>query len=211
MRFSDKQFNRFLANIGQQVTWRRAYRCPCTDDFSGAAQVNCPSCSGKGIIWTATATPGTVGVVAQKVAAKWAISGNWEDGDVGITIGADSPLYVIGRNDRVVLLNAVERFNRIFTHGTAPELLSVPLISIDRVFWLNSNKTAQIEGGIPTVTNGVMSWASGEPPAGTQYSVTGTAYVEYFVWSDLPSNRNEHSGMQLPKKLQLRKLDLFGR
>jgi hypothetical protein len=211
MQLNPGAFNRHLAHMGQQVRWRRAYSCPCTNEFSGASLPNCPQCNGKGHIWTSPGVDSVIGVTQQKINPKWQEFGNYEQGDVTLSIPADSPLYEIGRFDRVMLMNATERFSRIYTHGQN-ERLDVPVVEITRVFWLNEDKTAQVEGGIPTFDGaGNLTWSSGEPPAGMQYSIAGTRHVEYYVWDELPQHRNEHSGATLPKKVPARRFDLFGR
>ena len=43
------------------------------------------------------------------------------------------------------------------------------------------------------------------------YSLTGKKFDEYFIFGQYPSDRNQHSGMRLPRKLVARKWDLFGR
>lgn len=211
MKLNPGAFNRWIANVGQRVLWRRSYSCPCTDEFSGAAKTDCPQCRGKGHIWDAHGVEGVCGVAQQQVQPQWQDFGNFEQGDMVMTVPSDSALYDMGRFDRVILLNSTDRFSRIYTRGTG-EKLDVPAMSIDRVFWLSQDRTQQIEGGIPVFdADGNLTWSSGEPPVGVQYSLTGVRYTEYFVWQQLPSDRNEHQGAQLPKRVQLRKFDLFGR
>lgn len=50
-----------------------------------------------------------------------------------------------------------------------------------------------------------------EPPADTVYSISGTKRSDFFCWGPFPSNRNMHQGARLPKKIVLRRWDLFGR
>lgn len=212
MKLNAAAFNRHLAFMGQRVRWRRAYSCPCTNEFSGAALPDCPQCSGKGHIWSSPGVESVVGVTAQQINPQWQDFGNFEQGDMQMTVPSDSPLYEMGRFDRVVLLNSTDRFSRIYIRGETRERLDVPVLSIDRVFWLNDDKSEIIEGGIPSFdAAGALTWASGEPPDGVQYSLAGTRYAEYFVWQTLPSDRKEHSGALLPLKVPLRKFDLFGR
>ena len=198
--------------MGQRVRWRPSSVCPCVNEYSGAADPSCPQCRGKGHSW-ATGIEGVVGVTAQMVSPEWRDFGNFEMGDMTATVGSDSPLYDMGRFDRVVLLNSTDRFSRVLTHGENDLELDMPVASITRVYWLSQNRQTQIDGGIPVwnETTRQLSWGSGEPPVGVQYSMTGTRYDEYFVWQALPSDRNEHQGAPLPKRVQLRKFDLFGR
>ena len=50
-----------------------------------------------------------------------------------------------------------------------------------------------------------------EPPDGTQYSVTGREMPEYYVWGDFPSDRSHQGGDALPRRVVLRRFDLYGR
>jgi hypothetical protein len=71
-----------------------------------------------------------------------------------------------------------------------------------------------VEGVLPTIDDsGRPGWGDQEdaPPPGVTYSLTGTKFAEYFVWGELPSDRNMHSGVRLPKRVVARAFDLFSR
>lgn len=210
MQLNPEDFNRFIQNIGQSVTWRRSFACPCFDANSGAAKSNCPQCKGKGRIWNA-ALACVVGIAGQKVQKEWAQFGQWESGDAVVTIPSDVSAYAAGQFDRFMMLNSTDPFSEVLTHD-GDDRLYLPVATIDRVFWLDPVTSVVVEGGIPTVAaDGVLTWASGAPPAGVGYSVNGTRFSEYFVFNALPSDRNEHQGAALPRKVVLRRFDLYGR
>lgn len=210
MRLSPGKFNALLNGIGQQFLWRRAYACPCITPHSGASKPNCPLCNGNGRLWS-DGVQGGAGIAGAKVQRQFAQLGVWQAGDTALTIGSDSPLYAIGPFDRVLALNTVVPFSDPLTRGMNDKL-RFTAIGIDRVFWLSPAGTAVIEGGIPAIAaDGTLSWSSGEPPAGTVYSITGTRRMEYFMFTDLPRTRAEHSGAALPKSVLLRAFDLPGR
>ena len=209
MQLDPSAFNQLLNDIGQRMSWRRAYACPCVNPQSGSPKATCPSCHGKGRTWAA-AVLGLSGIAGTKVQREWAQFGQWESGDTVLTIPSDSPLYAMGPFDRVILLDNTEPFSFFLTRGRN-DLLRCPNESIDRVFWLDG-LGAPVEGGIPLVSgDGVLTWLSGEPPDGTQYSITGRQKPEYFVYADLPATRAMHSGAALPRKVVLRKFDVMGR
>jgi hypothetical protein len=213
MRLNPAAFNTFLGGIGQKYSWRRSYACPCVDPHSGASKPSCPLCFGNGRQWIAP-VDGVAGMAGAKTQRDWAQFGVYESGDVVVTIGSDSPMYAMGQFDRVTALNASNQFSVVLTRGEATEAAKLRLItlkSIDRVFWLTTDGTTVVEGGIPAVANGVPTWASGAPPAATQYTISGSRSLEYFCYGDFPSNRNEHSGAPLPKRVVLRDFDLFNR
>lgn len=209
MQLDPDAFNSFLNGIGQSMSWRRAFACPCLNPHSGSPNPVCPSCKGKGRTW-AVAVTGMSGIAGMKVQREWAQYGLWESGDVVLTIPSDSPLYAMGPFDRVVFTDASEPFSISMTRGDN-DVLRFPVVAIDRVFWLNGSG-AIVEGGIPTVsTAGVLAWATGEPAAGTQYSITGRQRPEYFMFQEMPSDRAFHSGAALPRRVALRKYDVYGK
>jgi hypothetical protein len=213
MRFNSSAFDRHLSNIGQSVDWRRSYACACVNPQSGAADPKHILCSGKGRLWDEPVRTVT-GIAGQETLAEWAQSGQWESGDTVLSIPQSSPLWDAGQFDRVVMLNATDVFSQPLLRGAPAERLIFAVASVTRCFWLHPTTRLVVEGGLPVIgTDGRPTWPGGvgEPPAGTSYSLTGTRYLEYFVWAALPSNRNMHSGMRLPKKVVARKWDLFSR
>lgn len=135
----------------------------------------------------------------------------YETGDTVISIPSSNPLYAIGENDRVLLLQTTEPFRAILTHDGL-DFLSFTASQIDRVFWLDADGVELVEGGIPTQSpDGALVWDSGSPPAGVQYSVRGRRYPEYFCFKDFPKDRRHFQGESLPRLVTLRKWDLFGR
>ena len=211
MQLNPGRFNDWLANIGQKITWRQAYTCPCVSTNSGAAKVNCPVCLGKRVFW-GDPVAGVVGIAGQNIQRKWAQSGRWEDGDAVVTIPENTPVYDAGQFDRVLMLNSTDRFSLVFVRGSPSERLFLNVEAFTRVFWLTAGALPVVDGKFPTVAaDGTLSWASGGPPMGTSYSIEGTRFSEYFVYSALTSDRGEHQGARLPKRVVLRAFDLFAR
>jgi hypothetical protein len=211
MQLNPNAFNAHLANIGQQVSWRQSHNCPCINPHSGAAKPGCPVCGGRGRFWD-PAVAGVIGIANQQVQKRWAQMGRYEAGDAVVTVPENSAVYDAGQFDRVLMLNSTDRFSVSLMHGASNERLYYSLQSVDRVFWLTNGGLPLVEGGIPTVAdNGVLTWSSGEPPAGMTYTIEGSKFSEYFVFDSMPSDRNEHSGARLPRKIVLRNFDLYGR
>lgn len=214
MRLNPAAFNAFLSgNIGQNMNWRKGNPCPCFNPKSGAALPGHALCGGKGWIWDAPLAT-KAGLTQQKVNREWANMGQWEAGDAILTIPSDSIMYAdCGRFDRIELLNSTDAFKLMLTRGVTDRVF-LPVVKFTRVFWLDPNNNQQIvTGGLPAIDgNGALTWPNNDgPPAGVQYSISGTRYTDYFVWYNLPSDRNEHFGAALPKKLLMRRFDLFGR
>jgi hypothetical protein len=214
MRLDPNAFNRFLNHIGQEVTWRRSFSCACLNAASGQPDPKHALCAGKGRIWDEPIKT-VVGVASQATVAQWAKFGQWETGDMIVSVQESSPLYDAAQFDRVVMLNATDAFSQPLTRGAPTEVLKFALAKLNRVFWLNpADRNQIIEGAIPVVsTSGELSWTGGvgEPPPGTTYSITGEKFSEYFVFNNLSNDRGEHSGARLPRKIVLRRFDLFSR
>lgn len=211
VRFNQQAFNRHLDNMGQQILWQSAYACSCYNTASGAADPKCRLCKGKGRIWD-PAKKTVCGICKQETQSEWADSGLWEQGDLVVTIPEQSPMWDSGQFDRVTMLNAQDRFSMPFEHGAPTEMFLFIPTKIDRVFWRHPQTQALVEGGIPKIQpDGTPVWTTGEPPLGMKYSITGWRNSEYFVFGNFPSSRNQHSGMRLPKRVVLRRWDLFGR
>lgn len=210
MQLNPNAFNRHLAHMGQKVEWRRAAVCPCKNPNSGASDPKCPHCGGKGHMWAA-AVAGVAGITGSKTQREWAQSGNYVSGDTVVSIPENSPLYDMGQADRVTMLNATDQFSLSLVRGAPTERLIGKIKQVDRVFWLNAQK-AIVEGGLPeALPNGTLVWGVGAPPAGTQYTISGSRFQEFFCWGAYPSNRNMHQGARLPKRIVLRLFDLWGR
>lgn len=213
MRFNKDAFNRHLTNIGQRVMWRASYACPCINRNSGASDPRCPLCTGIGRIWD-KGVETVIGVASQKTQERWAKLGMFEVGDMVLVIPECSVMWDrAGQFDRVTSLNGLDGFSEVLTRGAPNDRLRYQVNSITRVFWRNpKDPRVIVEGGIPTVDeHGGLTWTANEPPPGVSYSITGDRFSEYFMIDGFPSDRNQHSGMRLPKNVVLRKWDLFGR
>jgi hypothetical protein len=207
-------FNAFLGMGGavtQQMAWRRAYACPCFNPASGAAVPSCQVCGGKGHTWDDEVI-GNTGLTNQSPAKMMAQFGVWEPGDAILSIPSNSPLYAAGWYDRFRALGATNPFSRNLTHGTE-DVVYGTLVEIDRVFWIDTDGITLIDGDIPDFDDiGNLTWEAGEiaPAVGQQYSVTGTKFMEYYAYRQLPANRNVGIA-GLPLKLPVRSFDLFSR
>lgn len=208
MRFSARAFNSFLNGVGQDFSWRKAFACPCVNPNSMQASPTCPVCNGKGRSWESAVT-GRAGVAGRESMKQWAQFGLWDAGDVMLSLPSDSPLYDMGQFDRVLMLNRTEPFSINMIRGMN-DIIRFPVVSVDRVFWIVGG--AIVEGALPTVLpNGVLDWGASAPPMATNYSLTGRRVPEYFVYQDLPMDRPHHAGMRLPRKVVIRRFDLYGR
>jgi hypothetical protein len=165
--------------------------------------------AGVGVIWDGP-VDAMVALAGQKVQRGWAQFGFYEQGDVVLTLQSDSPAYDMGERDRVVFVQSSMPFSVVRTN-TGAQKLEFPVATIESVLWLDG-AGVRVDGALPAVAaDGTLTWASGAPPADTQYSITGRKRPEYFCWGDFPQDRAHHGGLPLPRRVVLRRFDLFGR
>ncbi len=214
MRLDPSNFNRFLNGLGQQVLWREAIDCPCRNPHSGAADQACALCHGVGQAWSEY-VEGVVALSGQKQQREWAAFGLWESGDLVVTIPSDSPLYILGEFDRVTFINSSEPFSLTQVReksGPLPFLVR----SLERCVVRGTDDQEHpvlVELAVPTLDeHNQPTWGAGQGPDPLQtYSLAGRKYPEYFVYGNFPQDRAHHQGLDLPRKIILRRFDLFGR
>ncbi len=211
MRLSPAAFNRHFQHMGTSFYHRRAYVCPCVSPSSQAPDASCPNCDGKGVTWSAEAGPYKVGYTMQTAKRSMDKYGSFEPGDAVLSIGSDTPIYAAGHNDRFRSVNSTSPFSFNLRHGFN-DRLNGKVVAIERVFYRDPTTKAEIECVIPTVdSDGVLTFGAGvTPPNGAFYSVTGTRYDEFFAYMALPQDRPMHDA-DLPRKLPVRRFDVFGR
>jgi hypothetical protein len=210
MQLNPTAFNELLDNLGEPFEWRKSFSCACINPTSGAALHNCPVCDGKGRIWN-PAVSVKAAIASSNTQLQWAKFGQWMQGDLVLSIPENSPLYDVAQFDRVVALTSTDEFSVPLVRGGQPERVHGKVVSLSRLFWLDGSTI--VEGNLPTIQeNGVPVWASGsEPPAGKTYSLTGIRYNEYYCFGQFSSDRMKHAGLRLPRKMVMRRFDLFGR
>lgn len=210
MRLDPNAFNTFVAGIGQSFLWRKSYACPCVNPQSGAAKPKCKRCAGKGRTWDA-AIVSRAGVPGASSMKRFEQFGILDAGDLQLVIPSDQPMYAMGQFDRVVMVERTEPFSMNLLRGVNDGALRFPVVSIDRVFWLDAAEN-EVNGVPPDVlADGTLSWGANPPPSGITYSLTGRRQPEYFCYLQLPHDRPEHFGEPLPRRALLRRFDLFGR
>lgn len=218
MILDPQDFNDFVADIGQDMQWRRAHACPCVNPHSGAARLNCVHCSGKGRLWEAPQLT-RLGVSGQEVQKTWANFGQYESGDQVVIVPSDSVAYGIGPYDRLRSVNRTEPFSMNLTRGVNEAIL-FPVASIEKVLFLDGEEL--IEAAVPRVLgSGGIDWGSAGsplavrdpliPPTHASYSITGRRFSEWFVFTNMPFDRPHHAGMELPRRVVLRRFDLYSR
>lgn len=211
MTFDPADFNELLNGLGEFYQWSRASSCPCINPASGSPSTKCPHCNGKGKIW---GVPQRVvaATASSNVQQQWTKFGRWESGDLVLSIPEDSPLYNIAIFDRVRCETSTDQFSTVLTRGAVNERLQVPVQCFTRVFWFSDDNTAIVEGGLPAVSDtGAITWGANAPPAGRTYTIEGSKYQEYYCFDQFSNDRMKSFGLRLPRRMVLRKFDLWAR
>ena len=213
MPMSVGRFNAQLRRQGQDMGWAKAARCPCRDIDSGAARRGCPICHSIGVFWSAPVAS-HAGLAGMKVQREWQSFGEYQSGDVVVSVPSDTPLYACGENDRVTFSQSSRSFDVVLTRGDPGEIIRSRVIAFDRCFRLTPDGRAISECDLPLQNaDGTVAFAAGvvQPDVGQQYTVMGRCRPEYFLFKDLAQDRAHYGGLALPRKLALRLFDLFAR
>jgi hypothetical protein len=206
MMFNANEFNSFLNGIGQDVLWRAAHACPCVNPKSGQPKPSCAHCKATGRIWMAP-VPARTGVAGREAQKQWVQFGISDTGDVVVSIPSDSPLYQIGPFDRVLFLNRSEPFSLNIIKGVN-EKISACVVSVEKVLYLDGDNL--VDAPLPVVLpDGTLDWSGVEVPDGVTFSVTGRRRGEYYCMPETPFDRPHHAGATLPRRVVLRRFDLY--
>lgn len=209
MHFDVGAFNHLLNDMGQEFELRTSRACPCVNPQSGAAKPNCPHCGGKGRIWGSPVV-GRAGVVGRDTMQQFAQFGVWDQGDIMLSIPSDSPIYQAGLYDRLRSQHRTEPFSINLIRGMN-DLVRFQAVSFDEALWLDSANVLQVATVSGVDAHGRVVWGSNPPPNNTTYSLTGRRFQDFFLYQEIPYDRPMHYGMALPRRVVLRRFDLFGR
>lgn len=197
-----------LNDMGQSSLWLPAMACPCRNAYSGAADTECQVCAGKGQFWC-DAVPCTVALTGQQILRQWAQMGMWEKGDLVVSIPSDSAAYAMGEYDRLRFTDSTEPFS-IVLHPGHTNPLPFAVSQLDRA--IVRREGAIVDLPMPFINAaGQVQWLTGTAPeTGEAYTLSGRKHPEYFCYGSFPQDRAHYHGEPLPRKVVLRRFDLFG-
>lgn len=211
MQLNPAAFDAHLGNFAEPFTFRKYYACPCVNQATGSADPKCGACFGKGMLWM-DPIDAHAAVASSSVQLAWSKMGNYEKGDLVLSIPESSELYRIAQFDRVTALTSTDQRSVVLKRGAPSERLHGTVTSVTRVFWLDAN-SKPVDGSLPLVAeDNTLSWPNGgAPPSGKQYSINYVRCVDYYAFGEFSSDRNKHGGLRLPRRMVLRRFDLLGR
>jgi len=124
-----------------------------------------------------------------------------------LTIGSDSPVYAVGPFDRVTMAQGSVPFSVVVAPG---DRLKFPIIAVDSAVRLEAGAPVALDASeMPAVDPaGDLAWPQ---PLGSPVSLSGRRLPEYFCFAEFPQDRAFHHGAALPRRVVMRKFDLFGR
>lgn len=214
----------FVSDMGQAVEWRKASTCPCIDRTTGGANPTDPVCGGKGYVWKAgeNYTMLLVGYDASRMREQY---GDMEHGDAVLTIPpfyfnkAKSPWQKItckaydelGEFDSIIAAEGTERYDHVAVKGGNEVLPSQRPVALQSVYDVATGAVRSWKvGSEVSLVGRTVTWApTMGPAADVQYTVTFTARPEFIVVRSLTMLRQHQGGRALPRKVHLRKANLF--
>jgi len=215
-RFDPDSFSRVGATLGWLARWYRAAKCPCYQAATGGPRRSCDACRGTGYVY---ADP-VDGIFTMRADEKqrYPMEGEHTAGTLRISVPAQlldksvrpfgyavNPIYGIGENDLVILLQSKTRQHDLLVKGDRDKLRYTLVESVIEVFALvDGEKTTYASPSDYSLSDDAeIVWVEGQgPDADTQYSVQYWARPEYIVREELAAERI-HGGDQLPKVLTL--------
>jgi hypothetical protein len=197
-----------LNDMGQNSLWLPATACPCRNAYSGSADPNCPTCLGKGQFW-ADSVACTVALTGQQILRQWALLGMWEKGDLVVSLPSDSPAYAMGEFDRLRFVDSTEPFS-VVLHPAHTNPLPYAVAQIDRAIVLRGDVVVDL--ALPYLDkDGRVQWLPGTAPGAEEtFTLSGRKHPEYFCYGAFPQDRAHYHGEPLPRRVVLRRFDLFG-
>lgn len=214
--FDAFRYSKLAAEQGWRVQWYRGLKCPCFQEGTGGANPDCQACRGLGYQYD-TAVEGRLNIRADE-RLRYSERGEGTEGTLLTSVPAkildlsvrphilvDNPLYEMGENDLLVLLDAETRQHDVLTRFDHERLRYRALVRVIEVVGVVENQRVIYESPIDYQVSpeGLVTWADGAgPDEGAKYTVQYWARPEYIARTELGASRL-HGGVALPKKFTL--------
>lgn len=112
--FKPEQFDLVINQHGKRVRWRKAMLCPCLEETTGQAAVNCFDCDGSGYVYV---DPLDIQLLMfsndskTRLYEKFAL---WQQGEAQVSMQAN---YRMGFRDSIESIDDVSNFNELLKKG----------------------------------------------------------------------------------------------
>lgn len=179
-----EQFEAFVNEKGYRLSHSRAMLCACQDPQSRQYDPTCPLCDKGYQYWGVEEIRGYMsGVTAER---QFSESGGFFLGTAQLTVPGN---IRIGYRDRIVHLDSTISYNELMQRGapTETDKIRFPALEVERVVQVVNKTNVFYKKGIDfTVSNRVITWASGKGPAeGGFYSISYVCHPSWLVVSYL--------------------------
>lgn len=225
------KFEDMIDRRGREVQWEEAIVCSCWNEDSGQPSYTCQACHGKGFVYQPP-------VLAKATVNSVTINQDWESmagifdvGDAIMTVSkrvpikngdivtnkyTDNPMFEIGVNDRITLLDDEYKSSEVLIKGApvghrdADTLLNEYITRTKAVNVYDPDtgaKTSYVPDVDYRLNKNVIEWLPGgnAPADFQQYSVVYFHRPVYTVIANLPKPRHQ-DGQDLPRYVALRYL-----
>lgn len=186
--FQGDKFDLLIETKGQRLAWSRATECPCAgvNTQTKLSDPNCALCRGSGWFYFSPSLPVTAATVGslsdvqkailvrnhggiikgivsdtKKARIPYSALGNWEEGDILITVRAPNKL---GHYDKLVSIDT----NIVYVEGIVSRGASLPLVTRYLVNQINFVRSFTSEYKVEvdyTLLEGQIYWLPGKAPA----------------------------------------------
>ena len=206
-----EEFRRVIGQHGKYVIWRKAMLCPCHDEDTGRARINCTYCDGSGYNYVDPIAIQSHMAQFEKTTKIFEKFGMWMEGKCSVTV---FPEHRLGFRDSLEMRDSVMNFTEILTKGDRKGIRSVlptghdsaryRIVSVTRLSAWSGTAPVYLECG-PHFTvsdDGWIAWtALGDSvvTAGTRISVRYEFHPVWIINSFPHSTRDDTTGRKSPK------------
>ncbi len=106
----EEEFRRVIRQHGKHVVWRKALLCPCHDEQTGQAQINCENCDGSGFYYIDALKIQALMFNQDKHTKLYEKFGMWLQGETSVTVEPENRL---GYRDSLELRDSVMTFTEL--------------------------------------------------------------------------------------------------
>lgn len=220
-------FEEMIQRRGIAVTWEKAQKCTCWDDYSGHPLDNCLVCKGIGYIYSDPLATRNILVMSLALSKDLSYIGEYQMGDAvatipmrkyiknesGLWIRPFNPIFEIGEWDKITLQDTEFRSQEVLRFNDTSSKFGVDTLRNKDVTRVVSILKANPETGELVyyeeetdfnLDGNRIVWENPEiMEVGDKYSVMYYHRPVYVVYTQLPQSRDP-DGQHFPKKTILR-------
>ncbi len=208
--FDPELFDNVIAQHGKRIVWRKAMLCPCVQESTGQARVDCDTCDNSGFVYVDPLNIQVLLMNFDKRTRLYEKFSLWQSGEASCTMQAN---YRMGYRDSIELIDDVACFNELLKKGNRKgRLQGLPastdaaryrMSAITKVLVMKGNDLTTAERGVHFKLNesGHIHWSAlGHKliPDGSMISVHYDFHPVYLVNSHPHMVRSDMRGTKEP-------------